>query len=135
MGLRSDVACRDSIAAGRHYAALRTANFLHHLDEGDFLVGFVAGDTEGPGVEHRLAVHQKLIVVVAVAEGDLEEPSAVCVPLHGEGLGVPVVEIPDQGDLAGGWGGANETDHLGQFLGGVMVLVVMIVMVGVGIGI
>lgn len=109
---------------------------LNHLDEGDFLVGFVAGDAQGVRVKHRLAIYQELIVVSAVIEGDLEEPGAVRMSLHGEGLGVPVVEIADQGDPAGGRGGANETDHLGQFLGGVMVLVIIVmVIVWVGSGI
>jgi hypothetical protein len=99
------------------------------LDEGDFLVGFVAGNAQGTRVKHGLSVHEELVVVGTVVEGDLEEPGAVRVPLHGEGLGVPVIEIPDQGDPAGGWRGANETDHLGQFLGGVMILVIVMVIV------
>ena len=102
---------------------------LNYLDEGDFLVGFVAGDAQGMRIKHRLAVHQELIMVGAVVEGDLEEPGAVRMALHGEGLGMPVVEIPDQGDPAGGWRGTNETDHLGQFLGGIMFLVIVMVIV------
>lgn len=73
-------------------------------------------------------------MMAAGAEGDLQEPVAVGVAFHREGLGLPVVEIPDEGDPSRGGRGASETDQRGQFLCGIWVLVVkVVIMVGVGI--
>jgi hypothetical protein len=42
----------------------------------------------------------------------LHMPAAVGMPFHRRGLGMPVIEIPDQRDVPGRGDGANEIDRL-----------------------
>jgi hypothetical protein len=44
-------------------------------------------------------------------------PAAVGLAFHGRGLGMPVVEVADQGDAFGPVGGTNEIDGLDGFGG------------------
>jgi len=73
----------------------------------------------GAGIQSRLAVHQELILVVAVIHLDLGEPRAIGLPAHGIRLGAPLVELADHADLLCAGRQANEIDRFGHFLGGV----------------
>ena len=108
--------CENRLRRSAGKLSWRDRTSLNDFDAGDFLVGFVAGNAHGGGVEDGFAVHQELIMVGAVVERDLEAPTAVGLAFHGEGIGLPVVEIPDECHAAGAGGGVGEIDQLGQFL-------------------
>lgn len=90
-------------------------------DQRDFFVAFVAGDALGLGVQGRLAINEKLVMVMPVMQRDLDEPRTVGLPFHRKGGRVPIVEIPDQIDLSGRGCVADKIDRFGHFLGGITV--------------
>lgn len=90
-------------------------------DQRDFFVAFVAGDALGLGIQGRLAVNEKLVMVMPVIQRDLDEPRTVGLPFHRVGLRIPVIEIADQIDLSRRGRVADEIDRLGHFFGGVAV--------------
>jgi hypothetical protein len=69
-----------------------------HGDERNGFVLFIAVGARSPRIEHRPAVHQEPIPVMAVRQRDLNHPPAIVPRLHGDG--VPMIEIA--GDLNGG---------------------------------
>lgn len=70
-----------------------------------------------------MIVDQEVVVVVAVAQGDYDVPGSVRLPDHGRGLGLPIVEIPDESDPLGLGSEAEEVDRLGHVLGRVAISV------------
>ena len=69
--------------------------------------------TNGSGrvrIEHRLAIHQKPILMVAMRQMHLGKPPAIHRRRHGEG--VPMIEIAHERDGFCGRGGAKEVDRL-----------------------
>ena len=64
---------------------------LAYGNERDPLVLFVVHDARGVGVKHRLAVHNEMVLVMAVGQFDLGLPPAVHRAAHGKRT--PVIEI------------------------------------------
>ena len=91
---------------------------LRNGDYGDLLVLLIAGDALGARVQHRLAINQELVMMMAVAQVDLGVPGAVGLAFHGGGVGMPVVEIANQHHPSGVGDGADEIDGLDGLLGG-----------------
>ena len=85
-------------------------------DEGDLFVFLVAGDALGFGVECRFAIDQELVVMVAMAELNLDGPRAVGLAFHGCGAGIPVVEVAHERRDFCLWSKADEINRLEGFL-------------------
>ena len=62
---------------------------------------FVAVRAQGFGIERGLAIHQKIVSMMAVVKGEREQPPAVRHTPHRIGCGVPVVEVASEEDTAG----------------------------------
>src|SRR6266404_4140214 len=88
-----------------------------HGDERDLRVALIAHDARGVRVERGRAVHQELVLVMAVGQWDLEGPPAIRPPLHRIGRRVPMIEIPDQQNRFCLRCEAKETDRLGHVPG------------------
>lgn len=57
---------------------------------------FIAGNAGGVWIQHRFAIHQKPVLMMAMTQLNLSRPPSVHRPLHGEG--VPVIEIAHEFD-------------------------------------
>jgi hypothetical protein len=62
-----------------------------HSYERNLLTALVATNTRSLRVEHRLAVHEKSIKVMTVAQQNLNAPPAIYLPVHGNRN--PLIEI------------------------------------------
>ncbi len=67
-----------------------------------------------PWVQEGLVIDDKDIVVMAVAKPNLQEPPPVDLPVHGQGVSVPIVEVAGQVDAFGAGGGAVKVHRLGH---------------------
>src|SRR6266581_5021271 len=85
-----------------------------HGDERDLRVALIAHDARGVRVERWRAIHQELVLVMAVGQWDLEEPPAIRSLLHRIGRRVPIIEIPDQQNRFCLRCEAKEIDRLGH---------------------
>ncbi len=94
---------------------------LAYRNQGHFFAFGIAGDAMSARVKGGVAIDEKAVMVMAVMQGDLEEPGAIRLPLHPVGCRVPVVEIADQTDLLGAGGQTNKIDGLGHPFGGITV--------------
>jgi len=81
---------------------------LAHRHERNLLVTIIAGDTSCVWIEHRLAVHQEPVLMMAVAQLYLREPPTIHRPLHGQWM--PMVEIADDLNRFGTGCGAIEVN-------------------------
>jgi hypothetical protein len=69
------------------------------------------------GVEHGLAIHQELVLVMAVVQAHLDRPGTVNVPSHGVGFGVPIVKVTNDVHTSGLGRYAPEDEWHDRFLG------------------
>ena len=97
---------------------------LTYRNERDFLIFLIAGNALGAGIQRGFSINEELIMMMTVMKRDLKQPGAIGLPLHRVCGGVPVIEIADQGDAAGGGRDADEVDGFGHFFGRVAVEVV-----------
>jgi hypothetical protein len=49
-------------------------------------------------VQHRHAIHQKLVVVMAIGQKKLKNPRAIRLPFHGLRCRIPTIEIANEAD-------------------------------------
>lgn len=89
-----------------------------HRDNGNAFVARVSRDSLRARIEHRLAIDQELVMVVAVMEGDLRGPASIWIGAHGVRVGIPTVEISDDSDGGRACGYAVKIDRLHRPLGG-----------------
>ena len=82
----------------------------------------VAADAMRTGVQHRLAINEEPVMVMAVVQGDLEQPGAVRLAVHRMPRRVPAVEIANKLDLFGIGRDTDKIDRFGHFLGGIAVV-------------
>src|ERR1035441_5661256 len=55
----------------------------------------VAGDSLRAWIEHGFPVHQEAVMMMAMIQLDLDEPSAIGLALHGEGYGTLPLKLGD----------------------------------------
>jgi hypothetical protein len=78
---------------------------------------FIAGDAGGVQVKRWLAIHQKMVLVVAQRQPHLNKPPAILPLIHQDG--VPVVEIARQLNRFRPTRGAEEIDRLNGIICGI----------------
>lgn len=61
-----------------------------------------------------MAVHEELVKVVTVVQGDLDKPRTIRLTPHRMRAGLPTVKLADHGHLAGFRGKAEKIDRLGH---------------------
>ncbi len=64
-------------------------------------IPFVAGNAGGVRIQHRFAVHQKAVLMVAMAQLDLSRPPTIHRSLHGKWA--PMIEITHEFNRMGAW--------------------------------
>lgn len=90
---------------------------LTDSQERNFFVAFVPGDSLSSRVEHRFAIHQEKIMMMAVAQRNLRVPATVGLTLHRVGGGVPIVKTADDVNGFGLRGDAQKIGRQCEFLG------------------
>ena len=91
-------------------------------DQRDTLIFFISGDAHGPRVEHRLAIDQEVVVMMAVVEGNPQLPGAIWLSLHPMKIDMPIIEIAGHCNCCRLGCNAEEVDRLGHVPGGITVV-------------
>ena len=81
----------------------------------------IARDTFSAGVQNRFAIDEEPVMVPAMVERDLNEPSAVGLPFHRVGSRIPIVEVAHEMDLGGFRSETNEIGGIARFLAEIMI--------------
>lgn len=81
----------------------------------------IAGDALRLGIQGRPAIHEIPVVMVSMAEGQMDLPRAVWLATQRMGRWIPFVEITRDEDRFGLWRETNEVHRLGDVSGGIAV--------------
>jgi hypothetical protein len=81
----------------------------------------IARDAMRPWIQHRLAVHEKAVVMMAVVERQMDLPRAIRLADHRVGRGMPVVEITGDENFLCLGRAADKIHRFGHVLGGITV--------------
>ena len=79
----------------------------------------IAGNALGSRIERGFAIHYEQVMMVAVAQGNLQAPSAIDLPFHRVSLGMPIIEVAGEANGFGLRSRIDEDDGLNDALGGV----------------
>jgi hypothetical protein len=67
-------------------------------DQGNFFFSFIGKNEHSFGVQHRHAIHQKLVVVMAIGQKKLKNPRAIRLSIHRLRGRIPTIEIANKAD-------------------------------------
>ena len=95
------------------------ADALTHGDQGNPLVLLIARHALGARIVEGLAIHQKLIAMMAVVQRDSQSPPPVRHPVHGIDIRLPVVEIAHDAHLRGIGSQIHKIHHAALILCGI----------------
>jgi len=70
-------------------------------DQGDGLVAFIVDLSHRIGIERRHAVHEKLVLMVAMGKLQPDDPPAIRHAFHGMHFRLPSVEVTNEADTPG----------------------------------
>jgi len=83
-----------------------------HGQQRDSLILVISGRAKGVGVEHRFAIHQELVAVMAMRQLDFGRPCAIGAAAHWVRPGLPSIEVANQAHGRGRRRSAVEMDRL-----------------------
>jgi len=81
----------------------------------------IAGDALRPGIQRRLPIHKKTIMMVAVTQQNLRVPRAIGMTLHRVRRGMPAIEIARKENALCVGRVADEVDRLAEVFGGITI--------------